>query len=660
MKPFKYLIQEKKDFDLLLEYLYEAPIFGYDTETNGKFSQFEVQLVGMSFGFSGPDFAVYLPLLHNTGKQLPINYVLDGLKDLFEDPVREYVAHNAKFDEMVLGVHGINCQGIAHDTLIMAWLLQTGKRESKGLKQQVKQRFGVIMDSYEDVVRGASKRGQKLDYNFARVTAEAALSYAADDAYYTLRLFELFSEMLKGQKLWGAYSNIERPLCRVVGQMERKGVVIDMKAIRHAAVKFPEIREEIYGQIYEHAEEVFNVQAPAQLGKVLLRMEIAKEEEIPKTDKGNLSWDKDTIKMLKGRHPIIDDVLRVRKINKTHGTFVEGLMEKIARDGRLHASFNPTGTETGRFSCNNPNLQQIEGDEVEGIKIRNFFVAPEGSVFVGGDYSQIELRILAHLSKDQNMIDAFLSGMDFHDATARKMLEMQGNGISLDTEVLPRQRFHAKSLNFGIPYGRGPGSVAGMLEVNDFCDWWNQPARDETGEIIRTVEGKIVWGYGHWGHSRARADAECHECGKCFIEDWFATFPLVRELKARTENRAIAQGFVRTLAGRKRILLPDIRSNNAVIQSGAKRQAFNTVIQGSAADIIKLAMVALAPKLKPFKAQIVLTIHDELIVESPESVAEDVREVMQTTMEKPLNGKNPLSLPLKTDPQIATTWGDAK
>ena len=632
----KRLVTTKDEFNELLTRINNTDIFAYDTETNGKFSRFQVSLVGISFGFDS--LAYYIPLGHleSDGQldQLPIDYVLAQLKPVFEDPNRRYIAHNAKFDEMVLSVYDIECKGSGDDTYIMAWLLSED-RGSKGLKALAKRYLNANMETYEDVISSApKKRGVDRDYSFARVPLENALSYAADDAYYTLKLYQLFEPQLKEQKLWEAYEKIERPFNRVLRHIEATGVAINTEYLDYADQKLPKIAEAVESEIYEEAGEVFNIGSGQQLGKVLFE-KLKISDNVPKTEKGNYATDKKTLSIYATKHKIVDNILRRKKIQKTHSTFVAGLKEFVDADDKVHPSFNGCGTVTGRLSCSKPNLQQIEGDEVEEIKVRNFFVPSKGYVFCVGDYSQVELRVMAHLAKDEGMINAFISGRDFHEETARAVFKVPKN-----QEVTHRQRFGAKAVNFGTGYGRGPASIAEQTGSAVQCAHW--PKFDQVTK--------------KWRQSNAE---RCNNCAKCFIEGWFDAFPGVRVLKQKTLEDARKRGFVRTLSGRKR-RLPDIRSEDYMARGGAERQAFNTRIQGSAADIIKLAMIALEPELEKLGARMAIQIHDELVVEAPIDKAEEVVETMKHVMENPLNGKNPLALPLVTEPKIVSKWGDAK
>lgn len=598
------------DFNEFYERLKSSKRFAYDTETNGTFDRDRIGLVGLSFALD-ENIGYYIPLLHQGEfDQLDIIKVLARLKLVFENDEIEKICHNAKFDEMVLSRYGIDVKGFGHDTYIMAWLLAEDSG-SRGLKQLILRIFGYEMETYEDVVSSApKKKGIPRDYNFARVGYEEALEYAADDAYWTYKLFEYFKEKLEEQNLWLPYHKIEGPFVRVLRKIEAHGIFIDKPYIDMADEKLPQIAEQVETAIYEAAGEVFNIGSGKQLGTILFE-KLGIGKNVPKTSSGNYATDKKTLSNYASQHQIVANVLRRKKIAKTHSVFVDGLKGFIGRDGRIHPSFNGSGTVTGRLSCSNPNLQQVEGDEVEEIKIRNFFIPEPGNVLVVGDYGQVELRIMAHFSKDQNMINAFLSGRDFHDETARLMFK-----LGPDDEVIHRQRFGAKAINFGIGYGRGPMSIAEQIGCT-------------------MVEAKAL------------------------IQSWQNTYPGVIAYKNHVLSQARQHGYIRTLSGRKR-RLPDILSNDGGLRSRAERQAFNTKIQGSAADIIKIAMIALQPKLVQYDAAIAIQIHDELVLECPEEHGDTVKDLMADVMANPLNGKNPLILPLVVDPKIVTRWGDGK
>lgn len=605
----KTLVTSYDEFDRLLANVGNADLFAYDTETNGKFNQTELQLVGLSFAMDTKE-CWYVPIGHHEGEQLDPLHVLNELKPVFESSLTEKVCHNAKFDEKVLYRYGIDVAGPGHCTYVMAWMLAEDSA-SKGLKQLIERLYGFEMETFEDVISSApKKKGIPRDYNFGRVGLSEALSYAADDAFWDLKLFHDFKAQLEKQNLWAPYYHVERAFTRVLRKLEYRGVFIDKPFIDEADEKLPLIAEKVEAEIYEQAGEVFNIGSGKQLGEVLFD-KLGIGNRVPKTSTGNYKTDKKTLETYKSQHKIVANVLRRKKIQKTHSVFVDGLKGFIESDGRVHPSFNGCGTVTGRLSCSAPNLQQIEGDEVEEIRVRNFFVPAPGHKFVVGDYGQVELRIMAHFSKDENMINAFLSGRDFHDETARLMFK-----LGPDDEVIHRQRFGAKAINFGIGYGRGPVSVA-----------------EQIGCTVPEA--------------------------KALIQTWQGTYPGVISYRDYLLSQARRQGYIRTLTGRKR-RLPDILSNDGGLRARAERQAFNTKIQGSAADIIKLAMIALQPKLVPFDAYLILQIHDELVIEAPDECAEEVRDVMQTTMANPLKGKNPLRLPLTVDPKIVDRWGDAK
>lgn len=611
----KKLVQTTSHLDDLLSDLNNTDIFSYDTETNAKVDRFEVSMVGMSF--SGPfDRAYYIPFLHqDEAEQLDIHWTLGELKPFFTDKDKQKICHNVKFDEMVLSRYGIRVEGFGHDTMTMAWLLKEQQaRGSKGLKKLAETHLGVRMTTYEEVVDAKKrKRGEAKDFNFAKVALKDALSYAADDAYYCWKLFVKFKEELIQQKLWDAYRYVEGPFNRVLGDMEARGVTIDLDAVEYADKRLPKLLEEVEADIYKQAGEVFNIGSGPQLGPILFE-KLGIGKNVPKTKTGNYATDKKTLEIYATKHKIVEDILRRKKIQKTHSTFVEGTKKFIAQDGRIHPRFNGTGTVTGRLSGSNPNLQQIEGDEVEEIKVRNFFVASPGHKLIVSDYSQVELRLMAHFSKDKYMIESFLSGRDFHDEVARRMFHIKD-----EDEVPRRLRVVAKTLNFGVGYGRGPKGIAEQLDISQ------TEAQD-------------------------------------FIANWFEKFAGVSAYKKYLISQARRQGFIRTLTGRKRRLLPDIQSDDWRLRGRAERQAFNTKIQGSAADLIKMAMNNLHEPLEKYNAHMIIQIHDELVIECPDddNRVYDCMTEVKSIMENPLNGKNPLRLPLVTEPVIADRWGEAK
>lgn len=606
------LIQTKESFNKLLSRLENTDIFAYDSETNGTFDRFKVEVVGLSFAWREDEItAVYLPISHLEGEQVPIDYVLDGLTPLFESKKHEKICHNTKFDEMVLSRYGIEVQGFAHCTFVMAWMLAEDS-SSKGLKQLVLRNYGVEMSTYEDTIQAApKKRGVDRNFSFAPVRLEDAKEYGAADSYWAYRLFEDFKPELIEQGLWDAYVHIEAPFVRVLRHMEARGVCIDLDNINRADKRLPKIIEEVEASIYEQAGEVFNIGSGQQLGHILFE-KLGVGEHVKTTKTGNYSTDKKTLALYASKHQIVRDILRRKKIVKTHSTFVEGLKKFIAEDGKLHASFNGNGTVTGRLNSRSPNLQNIEGDEVEEVKIRSFFVPSPGYRFLVADFGQVELRIMAHCANDTEMINAFLTGRDFHEETARRMFN-----LSEELEVSPRQRFYAKAINFGIGYGRGPFSIAEQV-----------------------------------GCSQEEAQA--------YIDDWKRSFPTVTRYIDYVVKQTRERGYVRTLSGRKRRLLPEIRSNNWAVRTHAERQAFNSRIQGSAADIIKMAMIALEPALEDLGGFICIQIHDELVIEIPDDRAEEGLQTVQRIMENPHNGSNPLRLPLVVDPKIVDNWSEGK
>lgn len=608
----KTLVNTEDDLIRLCGALDETDIFAWDSETNGTFDKEKIELVGLSFACEHNNElqSWYVPVGHHEGEQLVITEVLDALQPYLEDDSKEKICHNLKFDESLLALYDINVSGPGNDTYTMAWMLAQD-RAPRGLKDLVLRVLGHRMQTYEEVVESAPrKKGVPRDYNFARVPLDAALSYACEDAYWTYRLYDSLKQDLDKASLFKPYAHVERPFVRVLRNVEAQGVYIDKELVDSADKRLPGLAEESETKIYEMAGEVFNIGAPQQLGRVLFdKLKVGKN--VPKTKTGNYSTSEKTLSLYKDRHPIVAEVLKYKKIQKTHGTFVSGTKKGLQKDGRIRPSFDGSGTATGRLSCRNPNLQNVLGSEVEEVRIRDFFIPAPGNKLLVADYGQVELRIMAHLAKDQGMIDAFNSGKDFHEETARKMYHIVAAAV-----VQRHQRVGAKTINFGIGYGRGEKSIAEQIGCS----------------IEEALE---------------------------YITAWERAFPRVIQYKKHVLNQTRKNGFVTTIAGRRRNL-PNINSFNFGLRGKAERQAFNTKIQGSAADIIKMAMISLEPELKPFDAKMELQIHDELVAEVPEENAEEALETMIRVMENPLNGKNPLCLPLTVDAKIVDRWGDAK
>lgn len=617
MEYEKVLVNTEEAFEQLYDDLNYSSIVAWDSETNGKMDRFGVQLVGMSFATDNKDYpniGYYLPLAHNDGEQLFIDKVLPPIKAFLENESIEKVCHNTKFDEMVVGRYGINVKGKGHDTYIMNWLLSedTPTKGSRGLKALVKKYFDYQMTTYEEVVESApKKRGVDRDYNFGNVPLDSALAYACDDAYWCLKLFYMFKEMLEEEGLWIPYDKIERPFNRVLGNIEAKGILIDMDAIKYADKRFPKIIQEIEESVYEQAGEVFNIGSGAQLGKILFE-KLGIGKNVKKTKRGDYKTDKKTLALYATQHKIVEDILRRKKIAKTHSTFVTGTEEYVAKDGRIHANFNGCGTVTGRLSCQKPNMQNLESDEVEEIKVRDFFIPSEGNIFVVSDFSQIELRIIAHFSKDKELVDAFNKGdEDFHDKMARKVFNVPDD----ETPTL-KQRVAAKTLNFGVPYGRGPGAISEMLQIS-------------------------------------------YTEAKQLIDEWFSRFKGVKAYRKYVIAKAEENLYVKTISGRKR-RVPLIRSNDWKIKGNAQRQAFNTIAQGSAADLIKCAMIGMEKPLADLGAHMIIQVHDELVIDCPKENAEQAVAITKEIMEAPVFGKNPLRVPLVADPVIVDRWSKAK
>lgn len=600
----KELVLDQEGLERWVRKLENADIFAFDTETNGTFDRFAVEMVGISLAVD--DEACYIPVGHyDKTQQLFLTEVIEALKPFLEDPSKEKVCHNAKFDEMVVEKYGVRVQGPTNDTMVLAWMLN---EETRALKPLVLKYLDYKMETYEEVVESAPrKKGEARDYNFAKVPLENAISYAADDSLYTLKLFYKLREIAKARKIWGAYENVERPILRVARQMETRGINVDKELITKADENLPGLIDKLEGSIYRHAGKKFNVNSGAQLATVLYD-ELKITDKPPRTKKGTRITSAKALEKYEALHPIVGEILSKKKLQKLHSTFVKGYANYLAKDGRIHPQFNSIGTRTGRFSSKEPNFQNVVNSEVADVKARNFFIPTEGGRFVVADYSQIELRIIAHFARDEVMMAAFDSGHDFHTETGNLMSKLSGKQIP---------RVVAKAINFGVAYGRQAPSIGDSLGI----------------PVEQAQE---------------------------FIDTWHETYFKAAAYKEYVQAQARKDGFVRTISGKQRWLLPDIQARAYWIRQHAERQAFNTVCQGSAGDIMKIAMIALQPKLDPYNAYIIIQVHDELVIDTPKECAEDVAHTVQHVMENPLKGKNPLRLPLVAEPKIVDHWSEAK
>ncbi|MCO8162439.1 DNA polymerase I [Pseudomonas sp. 21LCFQ010] len=603
-------ILEQARFDAWLEKLNSAELIAFDTETTGLDAQ-KAQLVGLSFAVKAGE-AAYIPLTHSymgVPEQLDRDTVLLALKPLLEDPNKAKVGQNAKYDINILAncaiggdpANGITVRGVAFDTLLESYVLNSVT--SHDMDSLAARHLGVQTIRFEDI---AGKGKKQL--TFDQIPLEQAGPYAAEDADITLRLHQVLIEKLKAEAgLVSVLSDIEMPLVPVLAQVERNGARVDAALLGVQSIELGDKMAELEQQAYVLAGESFNLGSPGQLGKILYE-----KLELPvrgKTPTGKPSTAVEVLeKLAEEGHELPKLLQDYRTISKLKSTYTDTLPGQInPRTGRVHTSYNQAGAATGRFSSSEPNLQNIPVRTAEGRRIRQAFVASKGYKLLAADYSQIELRIMAHLAKDEGLLHAFQNGLDVHRATAAEVF-----GVEL-AEVSNDQRRSAKAINFGLIYGMGAQGLARQIGV----------------------DGKQA---------------------KAYIDRYFARYPGVRDYMERTREQAAEKGYVETLFGR-RLYLPEILSSNQQQRAGAERTAINAPMQGTAADIIKKAMVAVSNWLDQsgLDARVILQVHDELVLEVREDLVEQIRAEIGDHMSTAAT----LDVPLVVDVGVGNNWDEA-
>ena len=595
--PHKYhLVDTKVKRADLVSKLFMQKSVCFDTETTGL-NVFAADLVGLSFCFTkGEAYYVTLP-----ADKSEISEVLHEFKAFFQSEHIEKIGQNIKFDLLMLAMYGIELKGPMFDTMIAHYLVQPELRHGMDYLAEIYLRYRTI--HYDDLVGGKGKN--QIDIRF--VDLDLLCDYAAEDADITFQLKEILEKEIHENGLQNLFYEIEMPLMKVLARMEQNGVRIDSEALRLSSVVLTGEMIELEKQIHELAGYEFNVSSPAQVGEILFdRLKL--DEKAKKTKTGQYSTSEDVLEKIRSKHPIIGKILEYRGLRKLLSTYIDALPQLINQStGKVHTSFNQTVASTGRLSSTNPNLQNIPIRDAQGKEIRKAFIPDDGCVFLSADYSQIELRIMAHLSGDANMLDAFNSGHDIHTATAAKIFKK-----ALD-EVTTDMRRKAKTANFGIIYGISTFGLADRLSI-------------------------------------PRAEA------KELIDGYFATYPDVKRYMDEAIQRAKDAGYVETIFGRKRFLA-DINSQNSIVRGYAERNAINAPIQGSAADIIKIAMVKIQNRLDREKLHTTMTmqVHDELNFNVPVSEVEIAKKIVVDEMESAIK----LQVPLIADCGIGANWLEA-
>lgn len=596
------LVTTQQELVKLLERIARARVVALDTETTSLRTE-EACLVGISLSIE-PGQGYYIPLGHSylgAPEQLPFEGTLELLGQALNSGKIGVVGHNIKYDMLVLSRHGLELEHVVADTMVMAHLLDSA--QSVAMDELALKYLNYRDIAYEDV----TGRGQKK-ISFSEVPVEKACEYSGEDAEVTLRLYETFKPMLeKIPALQKAFDEIEMPLVSVLYRMELTGVKVDKNVLAEQSKVLSSEAAQLQQDIHTAAGEVFNIASPKQLGVVLFeKLGIP----YPKKSKGK-SWStaEDVLEAIAPDYDIANLVLRFRELTKLISTYTEKLQTLIdPASGRVYTSFNPAGTVTGRLSSADPNLQNIPARTREGKLIRRAFIAPGGYTLISADYSQIELRLIAHIAGDDGLIAAFKAGHDIHKATAAEVL-----GKPID-DVTPQERSRAKATNFGLMYGMGAFGL-----------------RRQTGMEMSEA--------------------------KAYIDRYFSRYPRVHEYMERVKAEAHAQGFVTTITGR-RITIKNIDSTSQMLSRGAERAAINAPMQGSAADIIKMAMIRIQKWIDSLPGGMVrmtVQVHDELLFEVRDEFVDEAKEKIRDIMENVVTLKVPLTVGIGA----ARNWDDA-
>lgn len=595
-------ITDQAVFNSWLSRLEASPLFAFDTETT-SLNYMQAEIVGLSFAIE-PGEAAYVPLAHlNPGLegQLDRDRILDQMKPLLESDAVKKVGQHLKYDANVLANHGITLRGIAHDTMLQSYIIDAvGSRHDMG--SLALKYLGQRVISFEEVAGKGAKQ-----VSFDHVDIEQAAAYAAEDADVTLRLHEALMPKLEAEAtLKEVYQRLELPLVPVLSKIERNGAFVSIEKLRAQSQEIAIRLAELESQACELAGQPFNLASPKQLGEILFeKLELP---VIKKTPKGAPSTAEEVLVELANDYELPAVLIEHRGLAKLKSTYTDKLPEMVdTRTGRVHTSYHQAVTATGRLSSSDPNLQNIPIRTQEGRRIRQAFIAPEGRKIVAADYSQIELRIMAHLSSDAGLLHAFANELDVHSATAAEVFD-----VSLD-EVTTDQRRKAKAINFGLIYGMSAFGLAKQIGV----------ARGEAQE---------------------------------YIDRYFARYPGVADYMDATRAIAHEQGYVETLLGR-RLYLPEINARNKQRQLAAERTAINAPMQGTAADIIKLAMIDVDAWLTEtaLDAKMIMQVHDELVFE----VADEACETLCNSVTERMANVIELQVPLLTEVGVGANWDEA-
>ncbi|MGH8702136.1 MAG: DNA polymerase I, partial [Burkholderiales bacterium] len=590
-----------QQLDLWLSKISAAPLVALDTETT-SLDPLKAELVGLSISVEA-GAAAYVPLAHRYAgapRQLAREAVLARMKPWLEDAGRAKLGQNAKYDMHVLANQSVRLAGVAHDTLLQSYVLES--HHAHDMDSLALRHLGLKTITYDEVTgKGAGRIG------FEQVAVERATEYAAEDADVTLQLHQaLYPQVRSEEKLERIYRDVEMPLLGVLFNMERYGVLLDTERLRELSREFGDNMAEIEARAHVEAGQPFNLNSPKQIQEILFEKQGLKP--VRKTPGGAPSTDEDALQELALDHPLPKLILDYRALAKLKSTYTDKLPESIhPRTGRVHTNYGQAVAVTGRLASNDPNLQNIPIRTAEGRRIREAFIAPPGSHIVSADYSQIELRIMAHISQDASLLAAFAAGEDIHSATAAEIFGMSPKAVGAE------QRRYAKVINFGLIYGMSAFGLARQL-----------------------------------GIERAAASQ--------YMDRYFARYPGVADYMKRTREAARESGYVETVFGR-RLWLPEIKNGNPARRQGAERAAINAPMQGTAADLIKMAMIAVDRWLagRRLKSRLIMQVHDELVLEVPDKELGEVKRELPKLM----SGVATLAVPLVVDVGAGPNWDKA-
>ncbi|RNK16123.1 DNA polymerase I [Neisseria meningitidis] len=596
-------VTTEAQFAALLDKLSRADTIGIDTETT-SLDAMNAALVGISIAFQAGE-AVYIPVGHSltaAPEQLDLQDVLGRLKPHLGNPALKKIGQNLKYDQHVFANYGIALNGIAGDAMLASYIIES--HLGHGLDELSERWLGLETITYESLCGKGAKQ-----ISFADVAIGQATEYAAQDADFALRLEAHLRAQMDAKQL-EMYEKMELPVAQVLFEMERNGVQIDRAELARQSAELGAELMKLEQEAYAAAGQPFNLNSPKQLQEILFDKMGIPTKGLKKTAKGGISTNEAVLEQLAPDYPLPKIILQNRSLAKLKSTYTDKLPEMISpKDGRVHTTYAQAVAITGRLASNNPNLQNIPIRTAEGRRVRRAFTAPQGSVIVSADYSQIELRIMAHLSGDKTLIAAFQNGEDVHRRTAAEVFGTAPENVS------PEQRRYAKTINFGLIYGMGQYGLAKSLGIDNLS-------------------------------------------AKNFIDRYFARYPGVAEYMQRTKEQAAAQGFVETLFGR-RLYLPDIRNKNANARAGAERAAINAPMQGTASDLIKRAMIDVSRWLvsDDLKSKLIMQVHDELVLEVVETELDFVKEKLPQIMAKVGGGL--LDVPLVAEVGVGENWEEA-